>query len=151
MLTKIFHEHWIKLHIRALKRKLHCNVNFFSWLYVLPRSQRIWFLKLLNLPRREEVWRIIVNLTGNWSLEDRSLIHLAGYLHLLKTSSDKIIYWSGRYSFHLGFIMSKTTKGLWFSILIKCSVGNNLFFYKTQKERVSTKWINYLIIKQISK
>ena len=43
---------------------------------------------------------------------------------VLKTGSDKIIYWLGRYSFFLGFIMSKNPKGLWFSILIKISVCN---------------------------
>ena len=37
-------------------------------------------------------------------------------VYVLKTSSDKIIYWLGRYSFLLGFIMSKNPKGLRFYI-----------------------------------
>ena len=40
---------------------------------------------------------------------------------LLKTGSDKIIYWLSRYSFLLGFIMSKK---LGFYIVIKSSVWN---------------------------
>jgi hypothetical protein len=32
------------------------------------------------------------------------------FKHLLKTGSDKMIYWLGRYSFILGFIMSKNPK-----------------------------------------
>ena len=54
-----------------------------------------------------------------------------------------------KYSFLLGFIMSKNSKCFWFYILIKSSVRNFSQFYfwlhKSQKERVSTESINYLI------
>ena len=66
----------------------------------------------------------------------------------LKTGLDKIIYWLGRFSFLLGFIMPKEPKGLWFHLLIKSLVCNlSRFFWNntTQEERKSTKSINYLI------
>ena len=57
-------------------------------------------------------------------------------LLLLKTGSEKIIYWLSRYSFHLGFIMSKNPKGLWYYILIKSSVSNlSLFFDMIKPKR----------------
>ena len=59
----------------------------------------------------------------------------------LKTGSDKIIYWLGRYSFLLGVIMSKKPKGLWFYVLIESSVRKLSHFLhnKTQKERACTE------------
>ena len=80
---------------------------------------------------------------------DRSLLHRTLHTCKLMTGSDKIMYWLDRYSFLLGFIMSKNSKCFWIYILIKSSVRNFSQFYfwlhKTQKERVSTESINYLI------
>ena len=77
--------------------------------------------------------------------------HRGGFLLLLllKTGSDKIVFWLSRYSFHLGFIISKkNTKSLWYCILIKSSVRTQpLTFFRldqTQKERASTDPIDYL-------
>ena len=56
-------------------------------------------------------------------------------VYVLKTSSDKIIYWIGRYSFLLVFSMSKNPKGLWFYILIKSSVLNLSQFFDIIKPR----------------
>ena len=59
---------------------------------------------------------------------------------VLKMVSDKIIYWLGRYSFIMGFIMSKKLKGLWFYILSKVQYVLTFFWHnKTQKS------INYLL------
>jgi len=49
--------------------------------------------------------------------------------------SDKIIYWLGRYSSLLGFIMSKNPKGLWLYILIESSVCNLSCFFDMIKPR----------------
>ena len=75
--------------------------------------------------------------------------HRGGFLLilLLIPGSDRIIYWLGRYSFHLGFIMSKKPKR--FVILYsnqKFSMQPPTFFWfdKTQKERASNHPINYL-------
>ena len=64
---------------------------------------------------------------------------------LLKTGSDKIIL--GRYSFLLGFIMKKNKRFVILYSNQKFSTKPLIFFddNKTQKERVSTKSINYLI------
>ena len=92
---------------------------------------------------------------------------------LLKTGSDKIIYWHGwsrsllksfdlswrrvsskqmermlcsRYSFLMGFIMLKNSKGLWFYSQKFSKQPLTVFCNdKTQKERVSTMLINHLI------
>jgi hypothetical protein len=49
---------------------------------------------------------------------------------VLKTGSDKIIQWRGRYSFLLGFIMSKDIRGCILNFGLDCKI-------QTQKERVS--------------
>ena len=66
----------------------------------------------------------------------------------LKKGSDKMIYWNGRYTFLLVFYFVKTPK----RFVILCSIKKlNTQTYKvvlhnkTQKERLSTDSINYLI------
>ena len=52
-------------------------------------------------------------------------------IEMLKTGSDKKIYWLGRYCFLLGFIMSKKT------LEYKSQTFWNFWHDKTQKERIS--------------
>ena len=61
--------------------------------------------------------------------------------------SDKIIYWLGRFFFLLGFIMSKNVRGcvLNFCLAYKITTFCGFWHNKTQKDRVSTESINYLI------
>ena len=64
----------------------------------------------------------------------------------LKNGSYKITYWLGRYSFLEGFIASKKREQLRTKLSIE-NIKSLWFFWhnKTQKERVSTESINYLI------
>ena len=57
------------------------------------------------------------------------------WLKVLKTGSDKIIDWLGRYYFLLGFNMAKNPKDLWFYILIESSVRNLSHFFDIIKPR----------------
>ena len=52
----------------------------------------------------------------------------------------KIIYWLGRWSFILSFIISKNLRGCVLNFQLGYKITNLLFFWhnKTQKERVST-------------
>ena len=77
--------------------------------------------------------------TGTWA-KNRTV------LQILKTGSDQIIYCLGRYSFFLVFIMSNTWEVANWTFYQNIQSQTFWFFslIKTQKERVSTKWINYL-------
>ena len=73
---------------------------------------------------------------------------LLPFYSLLKTGSDKIICWLGRYSFLLWFIMSKKPweVAYWtFDLNIKSQTFWGFWNNKTQKERAFTKAMNYLI------
>ena len=63
--------------------------------------------------------------------ESLTLNIIFSIISVLKTSSDKIIYWLGRYS----FLLSKPPKGLWFYILCKSSVRNLSRFFDIIKLR----------------
>ena len=73
-------------------------------------------------------------------------------LPLLKTGSDKIIYWLGRYSFLLDIFKSKKWKGLWFYILIESSVLNLLHFFYRRKEYLPSQshWSNMILIPRLN-
>ena len=64
-----------------------------------------------------------------------------------KTGSDYRIYWLGRYSFSLGFTMSKNRRGWILNFQLEEKVSkpfqHSWFFWhnKTQEKRVSSKWI----------
>ena len=65
-----------------------------------------------------EVWctlRYWLNRNSNW-------------YNMLKTRSDKIVYWLCRFSFLLGFITSKNPKRLWFYLQIKVQNATSLSF-----------------------
>ena len=98
----------------------------------------------------EEITSFIIvdyttTLRGNCYLFSFWILGLNGFTAIgLKMGSDKIIYWRGRYSFFLGFIMSERHERFCIELLnIK---PQTLFLCnKTQKERVCTESINILI------
>ena len=74
--------------------------------------------------------------------------HETTYASKDRAGSYRKTYWLGRYSFLLGFIMSKkNVRGCVMKFRLGYNITNLLVFwhFKTKKERVSTESINYLI------
>ena len=64
---------------------------------------------------------------------------------LSKTGPDKIIYWLHRYSFFLGFVISKNARGCVLNFSLEYRITNLFSWHnKTQEERVSTKSMNLI-------
>ena len=77
----------------------------------------MWFLEKVFLMIAEilSLWlhRPLIALLKTFRLDLSSKFPWS-FRYNLKTGSNKMIYWHGRYSFIVGFIISKNPKGLWF-------------------------------------
>ena len=92
------------------------------------------------------VWQHNAPLTGS-SQYPSFLVYIlswTGMAELLKTGSDKIVYWLFRFFFLLGYIIYYVKKPKRFVILTCNSTQSLLFFWhdKTQEERESTELMN---------
>ena len=86
-----------------------------------------------------------LNFPNFWGIQSQISCMLKRSTYL-RTNSDKKIYWLGRYAFFLGFVMSKKPKSFAISYSNRKFITQPLRFFwhnKTQKERVSTKTINF--------
>ena len=115
------------------------RANFLFLLIYLEKKNLVFFGR--SLARR--FWGIGILATYVYYL----WIAISNRPYLLKTGSDKTSYWLGRYSFFLGLLYQKNVKDCVLYWTFELLITNLLVFWhnKTQKEKVFTKSINYLI------
>ena len=153
--------------IRRLLNKLvkiteltFCKISFL-FRYLSMHLKCFSFLRIVNY-YKFYIWHFLIalifwstlffNLLSNFcqllwwfGSEVKEYYSLFQWLKVLKTGSYKIIDWLVRYSFRLGFVISKNPKRILYSNQ-QFSTQPLIFWHnKVQKERVSTESINYLI------
>ena len=115
----------IKLVWIVLSTSSSTSKTIFSWNY-------LWRIVAYN--SMQDASLVLNQLCSSFFYEKKStykivsLFSLRPFKWLLKTGSDKIIYWLGKFYFLLGFIMSKTQERLRSELWLQDKITNLLCF-----------------------